>query len=111
MEIGWAKRDDGTWFDLGDGAGEELLIDGKKGVFVVFHAALVVAVGGGGIAEGLARTRKELQTRLSSELQVTWAEVEPNQIEGVERFLLDQMAPLTGGRVLNCRPVAVNLPM
>jgi hypothetical protein len=111
MQVQWAKRADGGWYSLDSFDADRSLLDGQKGVFVVFRGGLVIAVGGGVLAEGLQRQRKALQPRLAPDLEVTWAAVEEKRIEGIEKFLQEQLSPLAGSRIVNCRSTSVNLPV
>ena len=45
-----------------------------------------------------------------SNLKVTWAKVNGNQMEGVEKYLADKLNPVVGERFPNRTPIEVNLP-
>jgi hypothetical protein len=86
------------------------------GVYVIWHggnAPRVVRVGQGDIAERLARHRTDrqiVQYQCRGPLMVTWAAVPRADLDGVERFLADQLQPLIGDAFPNVRPIAVNTP-
>lgn len=50
--------------------------------------------------------------RHHGQVYVSWAPVnEPYKINGIERFLFDELVPLEGQRAPIAKPVAVNLPI
>lgn len=86
------------------------------GVYVIWHGGQTpwtVRVGQGDIAARLGTHRNDrLITTHATKggLWVTWAAVQAASVDGVERYLADQLQPLVGDRHPAVAPVPVNLP-
>jgi hypothetical protein len=73
----------------------------------------VVRIGCGEIRERLHYHQEDPEVLAYScfgTLRVTWAAVSPNQMEGVERYLVEHWKPLVEDRRLKVIPIAVNSP-
>lgn len=112
LQLQWMRCAGGVWCGFNTVDLSAPCFRDSVGVYVIWHSAAVVRVGQGHIAERLAKHRNDPEiTRYSSlGLFVTWAEVHPVVLNGVERFLFDTMNPLVGERCPDCESVAVNLP-
>ena len=113
LTLDWVKCQDDRWCNL-----ETLNLEsvgGVSGVYVIWHRGdnpRWVRVGQGKIKDRLAAHRKDpkiLAHRLHG-LFVTWAAVDPSQVDGVEAFLADRCDPLVGDRFPERSPIQVNLP-
>jgi hypothetical protein len=85
------------------------------GVYVIWHGGQTprtVRVGQGDIAVRIQAHRGDQQILAyrSYGLYVTWAAVPAAGLDGVERFLADQLNPLVGDRHPDVKPIPVNLP-
>jgi hypothetical protein len=81
-----------------------------KGVYIIWNADGVVRVGSGIIKDRIAAHREDKEITAYKDLVVTWAQVNANQMEGVEKFLADQYNPKIGERFPDRTPIKVNLP-
>ena len=86
------------------------------GVYVIWHEgnpSRVVRVGHGEIRERLHYHQEDpevLAYSRFSTLRVTWAAVQSDQMEGVERYLVEHWKPLVEDRPPKVVPIAVNSP-
>src|SRR5262245_34179975 len=86
------------------------------GVFVIWrngtrHIAVVLYVGRGSLRRELADCRRDPLFRGEPGLRVTWAGVEPNEVDGVAAFRCEQLRPVWGELAPAVPPMAVNLPV
>lgn len=86
------------------------------GVYVIWHEgnpSRVVRVGHGEIRERLHYHQEDPEVLAYSRfgtLRVTWAAVQSDQMEGVERYLVEHWKPLVEDRPPKVVPIAVNSP-
>jgi hypothetical protein len=86
------------------------------GVYVIWHGGQTpwtVRVGQGDIKDRLTAHRGDqavLAYRSKGDLFVTWVAVPPASLDGVERYLANQLRPLVGDRHPDVTPIPVNLP-
>ena len=115
MNVHWVKSQNDKWleletFNLGS------VPDSHYGVYVIWHTGQpgrVVYVGQGSIKARLGAHRNNTaitRYRANGALRVTWAELSPAQVDGVERHLADTWNPLVGDAHPDVRPIAVNSP-
>ena len=111
--VTWIKSTNGTWlpfetFNLSNVA--------ATGVYVIWHGGQnpwTVRLGQGDIVDRIIAHRgdqKVLAYRSYGGLWVTWAEVSARSLDGVERYLADQLRPRVGEKFPNVAPIPVNLP-
>jgi hypothetical protein len=115
LQLQWAKCAGGEWCLL-----DELDLVGVDGfgVFVVWRAGdygrtpVVLYVGRGGLRQEIADCRRDPTMSNARDLRITWAKVDPGDVDGVAEYLYQQLRPLWGD-VLRSRaaPHAVNLPL
>jgi hypothetical protein len=109
----WIKSTSGAWLSF---ERVNLTNVDTTGVYVIWHGGQTprtVRVGQGDIADRLLAHRGDQQVlayRSYGGLYVTWAAVSYAEIDGVERYLADQLRPLVGDRFPNVRAIPVNLP-
>lgn len=102
--------DDGHWCDfLNLDLAADLLKD-LKGVYIIWSGKQVVRLGSGTIKDRIAAHRKDKEITDYKNLRVTWAEVNANQMEGVEKYLADTQNPAIGDAFPDRTPIPVNLP-
>ena len=83
----------------------------KRGVYIIWSSGFdVVRIVSGVINDRVAAHRDDEEITAYDNLLVTWAEVNANQMEGVEKFLADKYDPKVGERFPNRNPISVNLP-
>lgn len=115
LNVAWIKSTANEWllletFNLGAVAKTD------TGVYVIWHGGQTprtVRVGSGNIVDRLTAHRGDQQIlayRSYGALGVTWAIVPAKSLEGVERYLGDQLHPLVGDRFPDVVPIPVNLP-
>ena len=89
-------------------------LPGLRGVYCIFQRTpsryRTIWVGQGSIAERLAVHTRERSISARPYLLVTWAETDPSQTDGIEKYLIDTLHPLEGERAPEAEPIAVNLP-
>lgn len=114
MRLEWIKCQNDQWcaFEFVD-----LSNVNTFGVYVIWHAGSsrpnTVRVGQGDIRERLTDHRSDpeiLFYRSFGSLLVTWATTDFAPINGIERYLADQLNPLSGIRHPDVAPIPVNLP-
>ena len=108
--VAWVKCSGGVWCEL-----ERLNLGTVtgSGVYVIWAGNRWVYVGQGEIASRLQEHRNDgrvLAHRNSGPLMVTWATLPAGQMDGVERYLEDTLAPAVGERHPIALPIPVNLP-
>lgn len=85
--------------------------DGKEGVYIIWQKeGSVIRVGKGIIRDRLTDHRNDKEISLYTDLFVTWAVVEPQRQNGVERYLADSLHPRVGDVFPDVDPIEVNLP-
>lgn len=110
MIVNWMKCEEENWcsllnLNLGNDHFNNLM-----GVYIIWSNTTIVRVGSGIIKDRIADHRNDPLITKYSELRVTWAKVNANQMEGVEKFLADQLSPTVGERFPNRAAIEVNLP-
>lgn len=112
LELFWVKcNPNSVWCDF-----LKLNIDHEhfkelKGVYLIFtKEGVVIRVGSGVIKDRLKDHRDNEEILAYPNLLVTWAKVNANQMEGVEKFLADTYNPKIGKRFPDRTPIEVNLP-
>ena len=113
MQLQWNKCAGGEWcllaeVDLGQ-------LD-AHGVFVVWRPgehgpSAVLYVGRGTLREQIAACRRDPVLGRSAGSRVTWAKVDPRDVDGVAAFLYQQLRPLWGEVPHPAPPQPVNLPL
>ncbi|HPG12569.1 MAG TPA: hypothetical protein PLU37_13640 [Chitinophagaceae bacterium] len=111
LTVAWGTcGDDSHWcdflnLDLSTDHFKEL-----KGVYIIGNADGVVRVGSGIIKDRITAHRNDKEITAYKNLKITWAQVNANQMEGVEKFLADHYDPKVGERFPDRTPISVNLP-
>ena len=113
LRLNWIKSTDNQWLSLNFNLASCVT---PLGVYVIWHGGptpWTVRVGQGAIADRLGAHRGDrLITTHATKggLWVTWAAVPAQHLDGVERYLADQLRPLVGDRHPAVVPIVVNLP-
>ena len=113
LRLNWVKSATNEWLPLNFNLAS---VVPTTGVYVIWHSGVTpwtVRVGQGDIAARLGTHRNDTAIAAHSVkggLFVTWAAVPALYLDGVERYLADQLQPLVGDRHPSVVPVPVNLP-
>ncbi|MEE9466405.1 MAG: hypothetical protein V3W14_12630 [Candidatus Neomarinimicrobiota bacterium] len=81
-----------------------------KGVYIIWSGKQVVRLGSGIIKDRIAAHRNDKLITVYKNLKVTWAKVNATQMEGVEKYLADELKPAIGDAFPDRTPIPVNLP-
>jgi hypothetical protein len=114
VQVQWFKSASAEWCLLHEV--ESAGIDGY-GVFVVWRpghttrTSVVLYVGRGPLRQRLDDSRRDPLMRASRDLRVTWARVDPHDVDGVAAYLYQQLRPLWGELPRSVAPQPVNLPL
>jgi hypothetical protein len=86
----------------------------RHGVFCIFQRSprkyRTIYVGRGRIRDRIQDHMREPNISARPYLLVTWAETHPSQTDGIEKYLIDALHPLEGGKAPDAEPIEVNLP-
>lgn len=111
MEVYWGRcGDDSHWCSFKNLNLESDVFNDKKGVYIIWSDKTVVRVGSGIIKNRIADHRDNSEINQYPNLKVTWAKVNANQMEGVEKYLSDVLSPVIGERFPDRTRIEVNLP-
>lgn len=110
LEVEWIKCESGSWCDFARVNLSHEHFNDLKGVYIIWNDEGVVRVGSGVIRDRIASHRENADITVYRNLKVTWAQVNANQMEGVEKYLADQCKPKVGERFPDRKPIEVNLP-
>ena len=69
-----------------------------------------IRVGQGNIRDRVDAHTREPDISARPYLLVTWAETDPSQTDGIEKYLIDALHPLEGEIAPDAEPIEVNLP-
>lgn len=118
MQVQWNKTPTGHWYALDEidvgGLGQ---VAAQHGVFVVWRngaasqMSVVLYVGRGFLPRELADCRRDPLFRAEQGLRVTWASLDPGDVDSAAAYLYDRLRPLWGEVVPSVQPLAVNLPL
>ena len=115
LNLTWIKARAGNWlafetFDLATCVTD-------PGVYVIWHdgqPSWTVRLGQGDVADRIGAHRRDPRVlayrSYGAGLFVTWASVQAPYLDGVERYLADQLRPLVGDAFPNAKPIPVNMP-
>ena len=113
--LSWIKCDGNQWCSLLTVNLSHPHFQGLEGVYIVWHGGSspwTVYVGQGVIRDRIAAHRidKDILQFSHLGLFVTWAQVEAQWRDGIERFLADRLQPKVGVAHPAVAPISVNLP-
>jgi hypothetical protein len=111
MKVNWGKcYPNSSWCSLKNlNLDHEIFIE-LTGVYIIWNSNEVIRIGSGIIRNRLKEHRENPEIKSFPNTLVTWAKVNGNQVEGVEKFLADILNPALGDRFPDRTPIAVNLP-
>ncbi len=113
LQLKWMRCGTGSWCGF-----DTLNLDSVDavGVYGIWHAGRPsrwVYIGQGDVAARLSAHRRNpaiTRYRDHGRLFVSWAEVDPRHMDGVERFLAEKLNPLAGEAWPDVAPIVVNVP-
>lgn len=115
LNLNWGKYDNGEWCGLINLNLNNPFFENLEGVYVIWHGGLQprwVRVGQGNIRDRLGKHREDndILAYKGHGLYVTWAPVNANIRDGIERYLGESLNPLVGSRFPDVLPIPVNIP-
>jgi len=110
LSLLWEKCTYDVWCDLLALNLDHEIFENLKGVYIIWSGNDVIRLGSGVIKERLKAHRDNQEIVKYPNLKVTWAKVNANQMEGVEKYLSDVLSPKVGERFPDRTPIEVNLP-
>lgn len=111
LSLSWGKcTPNNSWCGLKNLNLDHEVFNDLKGVYIVWSGQTVVRLGSGIIKNRLREHRENPEIIAYPNLYTTWAQVNANQMEGVEKYLADCLNPAIGDRFPDRNPIQVNLP-
>jgi hypothetical protein len=119
LQLQWQKGPSGEWFVLDQVDLESFERGGDThGVFVIWRTgmrqiAVVLYVGRGFLRREIADCRRDPLFRGEPGLHITWARVDPDEVDAVAAYLCEQLRPVWGelAPVVPAKPVNVPVRM
>lgn len=110
LNLHWVKCENDLWCDFLNLDLDHEHFKDLKGVYIIWSNNKVIRLGSGVIKDRIKDHRGNPNILTHSNLMVTWAKVNSNQMEGVEKYLADTCQPVIGERFPDREPIEVNLP-
>lgn len=109
LQLSWIKATTTSWFPLEQ---VELPEEDIEGIYIIWYEGKVIKIGQGFIRSRIMAQRynREILSYSYYGLYVTWAQVNQEHLEGVERYLATRLDPITWSPLPDTRPIIVNLP-
>ena len=112
IQLKWIKCTSDKWCPFTTLNLKNEHFDKLNGVYVIWSFEDgVIRVGQGQIRERITDHREDSKINNFEILYVTWAEVDKDNMDGVEKFLADSYKPIVGERFPDSTPTPVNLPI
>ena len=114
MHLDWLKTTTGQWANI---RAVDLSSINTFGVYVIWTTATLMSppryirIGQGNVRERIQQHLNTPEISLHNPLYFTCATVPHASIDGVERYLAEQLLPLVGERFPQAHPIPVNLPL
>jgi hypothetical protein len=112
--VNWAFQSNGLWWPFAAINTNYFGWNNPFGVYIIANGRRdVVRLGQGDIMTRLRAHQRDYEICKPSYgfLSVTWAEIGPLCVSGVERYLANELSPLVGDAFPNVMPIEVNLPI
>lgn len=115
MPLNWIRCQGDVWCKLNSVNLRHGHFDNRRGVYVIWHGGenpATVYVGQGDLRDRFRAHRSDarIQAYDNLGLYVTWADVGPGTLDGVERYLGERLGPKVGTTLPAAQPIAVQLP-
>ena len=109
----WLFQADGHWWPFRDLNTRYPSWSHLYGVYVIANNAGAVKVGQGQIMDRLYRHQDDPRISHPSRglLSVTWAAVRVRYVDGVKRYLANELVPFIGDAYPDVEPIPVSLPL
>lgn len=98
MNLDWIKCQNEEWCDFLNIKLSHEHFNDLNGVYIIWSNEVVVRLGSGEIKDRIADHRDNEEITEYPNLKVTWAKVNANQMEGVEKYLANTLNPVVGER-------------
>lgn len=113
MQLQWHKCVGGGWCRLDT---LDLSAIDAYGVFIVWRpgngrASAVLYVGSGALRQEIEKCRRDPILGNAPDLRITWAKVDPHDVDAVAAYLYQQLRPLWGEVPQPVPVLPVNLPL
>ena len=117
MNVYWIRCQNNSWCPLNTLNLNHNHFDNLRGVYIIWYwddhdNPRTVKVGQGFIRDRLAAHRHDskIQANPSRTLYVTWANLPPHLLDGVEGYLGTTLTPVANYAFPTAKPITVNLP-
>ncbi len=110
MKLTWIKCTSGKWCEFMTVNLTHEHFNNLIGVYMVWSGEIVIRLGSGVIKDRIAAHRENSEITKYDNLKVTWAEVDEDDMQGVEKYLADTFNPAVGDRFPDLDPIVVNSP-
>ena len=115
MTLNWIKCGGNQWCRLLNVNLDHSHFYGLEGVYIIWHGQpnpAVVYVGQGNVKDRLLQHRQDASILAYKDLElfVTWAKVDSQYRDGVEKFLSEKWKPKVGENYPNITSIPVNSP-
>ncbi len=110
MNVEWIKCASNNWCSFNNLNIDHEHFNNLSGVYIIWSDRTTIRVGSGVIKDRIGAHRNDDEITKYQNLRVTWAAVNRNQMEGVEKYLADVLSPAVGERFPNRTSIEVNLP-
>jgi len=115
INLKWIKCTEDTWCSFFNVNLDHEHFNGFEGVYIIWYfqtPAKVVYVGQGIIKERLLSHRKDpnITQYTDKDMRVTWAKVDYDYRDGIERYLIDRWQPLQNIGKPQSKPIPVSSP-
>jgi hypothetical protein len=117
MNVYWIRCQNNAWCSLNTLNLNHKHFDNLRGVYIIWYWDSIdnprtVKIGQGSVRQRLAEHRldPQIQSYADRGLYVTWVNLPPHLLDGVERHLGDTLQPLVGSLFPAVQPIPVSLP-
>jgi len=111
LSLNWIKCDGQNWCNLLRVDLANKHFNDLNGVYIIWAGDQVIRLGSGTIKDRLYEHKNNSEITQYPNLKVTWAKINGNQMQGVEKYLASKLPPVIGDRFPeNCSAIEVNLP-
>jgi len=110
LTVSWIKCTNDVWCSFAGVNLDNDHFNNLRGVYIIWNSDTVVRVGSGIIKDRIAAHREDDEISDYDNLKVTWAKVNATQMEGVEKYLADELDPAVGERFPDRTAISVNFP-
>ena len=99
LNLQWVKCENKVWCSFNNLNITHEYFNDLKGVYIIWSNNKVIRIGSGIIRNRIIDHRTNVEIIKYHDLKVTWARVNANQMEGVEKYLADTLNKGVGERL------------